>query len=109
MSTKYVHAALPFLLSLMIAVTAEALPTPAAARPTDGIAPLWNAVCTRNAGPTECKKPMAVHRRPFALSRGNAEARAEIRRAGRSFAPHVPPAQSRDRDAVDPFASMHFE
>ena len=108
MTLKYIHAALPLILSL-IATTAQALPTQAAARPADGIAPAWTAVCTRNTERTECREPMSVYGRPFALSHENAEARAEIRRAERSFASHVPAAQSRDQDAVDPFASMHFE
>ena len=97
MTLKYIHAALPLILSLM-ATTAQALPTQAATRP---------AVCARNTERTECKEPMSVYGRPFALSHENAEARAEIRRAERSFASHVPAAPS--RDAVDPFASMHFE
>ena len=109
MTTKYIHAALPLILSLM-ATTAQAMPTQAAAaRPIDGIAPAWSVACTRNTGQTECKEPMSVYGRPFALSRGNAEARAEIRGAERSFASHVPAPRSRDRDAEDPFASMHFE
>jgi hypothetical protein len=109
MTTKYIHAALPLILSL-IATTAQAMPTQAAARPIDGIAPPCSAVvCTRNTERTECKEPMSVYGRPFALSRGSAEARAEIRGAERSFASHVPATRSRDRDAEDPFASMHFE
>ncbi len=99
MTLKYIHAALPLILSLM-ATTAQALPTQADARP---------AVCARYTERTECREPMSVYGRPFALSHENAEARAEIRRAERSFASHVPAARSRDQDAEDPFASMHFE